>query len=94
MIPIDNRVLILPEPAEDKGQFITPDTARPKPMRGKVIAVGAGERRKSDGGLMPMTCEVGDTAVYSKFGGTDVEIDGVEYVVMKESEVLMVLKPE
>jgi len=92
MNPIENRVVILPIPEEDT-LFITPDSARQKPMRGEVVAAGEGVKKIENGSVVtiPMTCKVGDIVAYSKFGGTDVQIDGVDYVVMRETEVLCII---
>lgn len=90
MIPIENRVVILPEPEEEINGFKVPETAKSKPIRGKIIVAGAG-KPNGVGGLEPMTCKEGDIVIYNKFGGTDVKIDGVDYVIMRESDVLTVL---
>lgn len=90
--PIENRVLIKPI-VENDSMFAIPDSARPKPLKGEVVAVGEGIKQIQNGSVVtiPMTCKVGDVVMYSKFGGTDVEIDGVTHVIMRESEVLCVL---
>lgn len=91
--PLENRVLILPEPEEKIGGFAVPDSAKPKPIKGRVVTVGPGVREISNGQIitLPMICKEGDTVIYSKYGGTDIEIEGVTYVVMKESDVLAIL---
>jgi chaperonin GroES len=80
-------VLILPAPVEEKtvGGIIIPDTAKEKPMKGEVIAVGQG---KSD---EEMVLKSGDTVLYGKYSGTELEIDGKKYLIMRQSDVLAVL---
>jgi chaperonin GroES len=85
--PLADRVLILPAPVEEKtvGGIIIPDTAKEKPMKGEVIAVGQG---KSD---EEMVLKSGDTVLYGKYAGTELEIDGKKYLIMRQSDVLAVL---
>lgn len=82
--PIADRVLIKPAEAEEttKGGIIIPDTAKEKPQRGKVIAVGNGKKDE------PMTVKVGDTVLYGKYSGTEITLDGEEYLIMRESDIL------
>lgn len=87
MKPIADRVIIKPSPAEEKtkGGIIIPDTAKEKPQRGEVIAVGPGK----DGNLM--TVQVGDTVLYGKYSGQEIHYEGVDYLIMREDEVLCIL---
>ena len=85
MTPIQNYVAIRPDKAEAQvGQYIIPDSAQKAPKRGTVVAVGAGRYAEETGTLIPMTCNVGDKVLYSKFAGTEVEIDGEKLVIVKE----------
>ena len=82
-----DRVLILPAPAEEKtiGGIIIPDTAKEKPLQGEVVAVGNGTKDEE------MILKVGDTVLYGKYSGTEIEHDGVKYLMMRQSDVLAVL---
>ena len=89
--PLSDRVVIKPEPAEEKtssGLFI-PDTAKEKPQRGTVVAVGAG--RVENGTKIEMTVKEGDTVLYGKYAGTEVTIDGEELLIMREPDILGVI---
>jgi chaperonin GroES len=85
--PLGDRVLV--EPIEEKeqtvGGIIIPDTAKEKPQRGQVVAVGKGTKDHE------MTLKVGDHVLYGKYSGTEVEIDGVKYMIMKESDVYAII---
>ena len=85
--PLADRVLILPQPAEEKtiGGIIIPDTAKEKPLQGKVIAVGNGTKDEQ------MEITVGDQVLYGKYSGTEVEFEGVKYLIMRQSDVLAIL---
>jgi chaperonin GroES len=87
MRPIADRVIIKPAPAEDKtkGGIIIPDTAKEKPQRGEVIAVGPGK----DGNLM--TVQVGDIVLYGKYSGQEIHYEGQDYLVMREEDILCIL---
>jgi chaperonin GroES len=74
-----------------KGGIIIPDTAKEKPMEGKVIAVGTGSRAE-DGSITPMDVTVGDRILFGKWSGTEVKIDGTEYLIMKESDIMGVIE--
>ncbi len=91
--PLYDRVLVKRyEPAEEmKGGIIIPDTAREKPMEGEVVAVGEG-RLLEDGSLRPLQVKVGDRVLVGKYAGTEFEIDGVEHVVVREEEILGIIK--
>ena len=87
MKPIADRVIIKPAPAEEKtkGGIIIPDTAKEKPQRGEVIAVGPGK----DGNMMTVT--PGDLVLYGKYSGQEISFEGVDYLIMREDEILVVL---
>ena len=89
--PLSDRVVVRPAPAEEKtssGLFI-PDTAKEKPQKGTVVAVGQG--RYENGTKIDMTVKEGDTVLYGKYAGTEITLDGEEYLIMREDEVLAVL---
>ena len=85
--PLADIVLILPAPAEEKtiGVIIIPDTAKEKPLQGEVVAVGHGTKDEE------MVLKVGDTVLYGKYSGTEIEYEGVKYLMMRQSDVLAVL---
>lgn len=85
--PLSDRVLILPNPAEEKtaGGLIIPDTAKEKPLAGKVVAVGPGT---SD---VKMEVSVGDKVLYGKYAGTEIHIDGEDYLIMKQADIMAVI---
>ena len=85
--PLADRVLILPAPAEEKvGGIIIPDTAKEKPLRGKVIAAGNGTKDEE------MILKEGDTVLYGKYAGTELEYEGTKYLMMRQSDVLAVIE--
>lgn len=85
--PLADRVLVEPAAAETKtaSGIIIPDTAKEKPQRGKVIAVGNGKPDE------PLTVKVGDMVLYGKYSGTEINIDGAEYLIMRESDIYAVI---
>lgn len=91
--PIQDRVIIKREEAEDKtaGGIIIPDTSKEKPSKGVVVAVGDGAR-DDKGSLIPMTLKVGDKVFFTKWGGTEVKIDNEDLLIMKESDVLAIIE--
>jgi chaperonin GroES len=91
--PLHDRVLIRRIDADEKtaGGIIIPDTAKEKPQRGEVIAVGAGIRT-DDGKLTPLDVKVGDQVLFGKWSGTEVKIDGEDLLIMKESDILGVVE--
>jgi len=91
-LPLHDRVAIKPIDQEDKtvGGIIIPDTAKEKPMQGKVIAVGKGSKDK-DGNIIPLDVKVGDKVLYGKWGGNEVKIDGEEFLVMKETDIMGII---
>lgn len=85
--PLADRVLVAPAPAEEKvGGIIIPDTAKEKPLHGKVVAVGNGTKDEE------MILKEGDEVLYGKYSGTELEFDGDTYLVMRQSDVLAVVK--
>lgn len=90
--PLHDRVVVQALEADTKtaGGIIIPDTAKEKPMQGKVVSVGAGAR-DSDGKIVPLTLKKGDVVLYGKWSGTEVKIDGNEMLIMRESDVMGVL---
>ena len=90
--PLADRVLIEPAPAEEKtesGLYI-PDNAKEKPMQGKVIAVGPG-KKDENGKAIPMEIKVGDQVIYGKYSGTEVSVEGKDYLIVRESDVFAIL---
>ncbi|SEA43417.1 chaperonin GroES [Arachidicoccus rhizosphaerae] len=85
--PLHDRVLIQPAAAETKsaGGIIIPDTAKEKPQRGTVVAVGAGKKDE------PMTVKTGDTVLYGKYAGQELEFEGKQYLIMRESDIVAIL---
>jgi chaperonin GroES len=90
--PLADRIIIRPLEAEEKtaGGIIIPDAAKEKPQKGEVVAVGPGKVAES-GQKIEMALKNGDKVLYGKYSGTEVSIDGVDYLIMKESDVLAVL---
>ncbi len=90
--PIGDRVVIelIEQEAEKVGSIFVPDTAKEKPQQGKIIAVGQGRRDGKD--LIPMTVKVGDTVLFSKYGGMEVKHGGKDYLILSESDVLAVVE--
>jgi chaperonin GroES len=90
--PLHDRVVLTRIVAEDKsaGGIIIPDTAKEKPSEGEVIAVGPGGRDEA-GKLIPIDLEVGDRVLFGKWSGTEVKLEGVEYLIMKESDIMGVI---
>ncbi|WMJ74258.1 co-chaperone GroES [Cytophagaceae bacterium ABcell3] len=85
--PLADRVLVEPAAAEEKtaSGIIIPDTAKEKPQKGSVVAVGEGKKDE------PMTVKVGDTVLYGKYAGTELTVDGKDYLIMRESDIFAVL---
>ncbi len=91
--PLYDRILVkrIEQEAKSKGGIIIPDTAKEKPMEGIVAAVGKGTRDEH-GNIKPLEVAVGDKILFAKWGGTEIKLDGEEYLIMKESDVLAVVK--
>jgi chaperonin GroES len=90
--PLHDRIIVkrTEEEEKTKGGIIIPDTAKEKPAEGKVIAVGEG-RIKKDGTKIPLEVKAGDRVLFSKYGGTEVKIDGEEHLMMREDDILAVI---
>jgi len=90
--PLSDRILVerVEESEKTKGGIIIPDTAKEKPAEGKVVATGNG-RMGEDGKLLPMDVKVGDLVLFSKYGGTEVKVDGIDYLIMRQDDVLGVV---
>ena len=93
--PLHDRVVVKRINAEEKtsGGIIIPDTAKEKPQQGEVIAVGPGGRDES-GKLIPIDLKVGDHVLFGKWSGTEVKLEGIEYLIMKESDIMGVLEEQ
>jgi len=91
--PLEDRVVVQPLEAEDvtKGGIVLPDTAKEKPQQGKVIAVGPGKMLESGERAEPAV-KKGDTVVYAKYGGTEIDVDGEEYMILRESDLLAIVE--
>ena len=90
--PLNDRVLVKRLESEERtasGLYI-PDTAKEKPSKGEVVAVGPG-KHADDGKLVPMTVKVGDMVLFNKYAGTEVKIDGAEHLVMREEDILAII---
>jgi chaperonin GroES len=90
--PLDDRVVIEPFEAEETtaGGIVLPDTAREKPQQGKVIAAGPGKLLEKTGERGKMSLKIGDVVFYGKYSGTNIELNGMDYVILRESDVLAV----
>ena len=90
--PLHDRIIVqrLEEAEQRVGGIIIPDTAKEKPQQGKVVAAGKG-KAKDDGKVLPLDVKAGDTILFGKYSGQDIKIDGEEYLIMREDEVLAVL---
>ena len=91
--PLHDRVVVrrIDEETKTAGGIIIPDTAKEKPMQGEIVAVGPGARNER-GDLVPMTVKAGERVLFGKWSGTEVKIDGTEYLIMKESDIMGVLE--
>ena len=91
--PLGDRVLVQPveENEVKKGGIIIPDTAKEKLQEGKIVALGTG-KRDDDGKLVPFTVKKGDRVLISKYGGTEIKIDGKDYLIMREEDILGVIE--
>jgi chaperonin GroES len=91
--PLRDRVVVKPIEKEEmtKSGIVLPETAKEKPQEGKVIAVGSG-RINSEGKTIPLEVKVGDKVIYSKYGGSEVKIDDEEYLILREDDILAIVK--
>ena len=87
--PLHDRVLVEREESDEKsaGGIIIPDTAKEKPMQGKIIAVGSGNKDEQ-GKVTPLDVKAGDTVLFGKWSGTEIKLDGADYIIMKESDIM------
>ena len=85
--PLADRVLVVPAPAEERtiGGIIIPDTAKEKPLKGEVVAVGNGTKDEE------MIVKVGDTVLYGKYAGTELELEGTKYLIMRQRDILAIV---
>lgn len=85
---LEDRVLVAPSASEEKtkGGIFIPDTAKEKPQKGTIVAVGKGKKKDE-----PLTVKAGDVILYGKYGGTEITLDGQEYLIMRESDVYAIL---
>jgi chaperonin GroES len=88
--PLEDRIVVRPDEAEEKttSGLVIPDTAKEKPQQGEVLAVGPGRRAENSGELIPLDIAVGDSIVYSKYGGTEITIDGEDLLILNARDVL------
>lgn len=91
--PLHDRVVVKAKEAEEKTKsgLYLPDTAKEKPIEGTVVAVGTGKTTE-DGKVLPLTVKVGDKVLYGKYSGTEVSVDGEEYLMMRESDIFAIIK--
>ena len=91
--PLDDRIVVRPNEAETQtaSGLVIPDAAKEKPQQGEVLAVGPGKRAESSGELIPVDISVGDTVLYSKYGGTEVAVDGEDLLVLNSRDVLAIV---
>jgi len=91
--PLEDRVIVKPAKAEEvtKSGIVLPDTAQEKPQRGSVVAAGPG-KMKDDGSRAAIDVKVGDTVIYSKYGGTDVKLEGEEYKILRADDIYAVVE--
>lgn len=90
--PLQDRVIVkrIEEVEKTKGGIIIPDTAKEKPVQGKVIAVGPG--RRDDGKVIPLDIKAGDQILFGKYAGTDIKLDGEEHLILREEDILGVVE--
>ncbi|HEX8771068.1 MAG TPA: co-chaperone GroES [Acidimicrobiales bacterium] len=91
--PLDDRIVVRPSEAEETtvSGIVIPDTAKEKPQQGEVLAVGPGRRSEQTGEIIPLDVKVGDIVVYSKYGGTEIPIDGEDLLLLNGRDVLAVV---
>ena len=92
--PLEDRIVVKPGEAEETtaSGLVIPDTAKEKPQQGEVLAVGAGRRSDTTGEIIPLDIAVGDTVVYSKYGGTEITLDGADVLILNARDVLAIVK--
>jgi chaperonin GroES len=92
--PLEDRIVVMAAQAEETtaSGLVIPDTAQEKPQQGEVLAVGPGKRSEQTGDLIPVDVAKGDTVVYSKYGGTEITIDGDDLLILSARDVLAIVK--
>jgi chaperonin GroES len=92
--PLEDRIVVRPGEQEETtaSGLVIPDTAKEKPQQGEVLAVGPGKRSERSGDLIPLDLKVGDTVVYSKYGGTEITIEGEDLLILSARDVLATVK--
>jgi chaperonin GroES len=92
--PLEDRIVVKPGQSEETtaSGLVIPDTAQEKPQQGEVLAVGPGKRSEQSGDLIPVDVSAGDTVVYSKYGGTEITIDGDDLLILSARDVLAIVK--
>jgi chaperonin GroES len=88
--PLDDRIVVQPGESEETtaSGLVIPDTAKEKPQQGEVLAVGPGRRSETSGDIIPLDIKVGDTVVYSKYGGTEITSDGKDLLILSSRDIL------
>ncbi len=91
--PLDDRIVVRPSEAEQTtvSGLVIPDTAKEKPQQGEVLAVGPGRRSEQTGEIIPLDVKVGDTVVYSKYGGTEITVEGEDLLILSGRDILAVV---
>ena len=92
--PLEDRIVVKPGESEETtaSGLVIPDTAQEKPQQGEVLAVGPGKRSEQSGDVIPVDVSTGDTVVYSKYGGTEITIDGDDLLILSARDVLAIVK--
>jgi chaperonin GroES len=92
--PLEDRIVVRPSESEatTASGLVIPDTAKEKPQQGEVLAVGPGRRSEQSGEVIPLGISVGDTVVYSKYGGTEITVDGEDLLILTSRDVLAISK--
>ena len=90
--PLEDRIVVRPSESEETtaSGLVIPDTAKEKPQQGEVLAVGPGRRSDTSGEIIPLDVKVGDTVVYSKYGGTEITVDGEDLLILSSRDVLAI----
>jgi chaperonin GroES len=93
--PLEDRIVVRPAEAEETtiSGLVIPDTAKEKPQQGEVLAIGPGRRAEQSGELIPLDIAVGDNVVYSKYGGTEITVDGEDLLILSSRDVLAKAEP-
>ncbi|HML01198.1 MAG TPA: co-chaperone GroES [Acidimicrobiales bacterium] len=92
--PLEDRIVVRPNESEETtaSGLVIPDTAKEKPQQGEVLAAGPGRRTENTGEIVPLDVKVGDTVVYSKYGGTEITVDGEDLLILSSRDVLAKVK--